>query len=259
MWELYDALIDAVPATARVRECVCGVNWFAVRSLGVGLAMAPGSGPAVLPQAGRYAGMYVRDLAVLLKSWNFHEATLGLAAINSALNHVASVEDAYGLSIDAVADTNYFEYVRQEFRGRKVALIGHFCDMERLKGMRSLTILERQPQAGDIPDPACEYVLKDQDLVCITSVTLINKTLPRLLQLSAGAKTVLIGPSTPLTPLLYDYGVDDLAGLVVEDEPAMLRIVQEGGQRRSFAPCTRMVTLPREGIAAGAVRAAARA
>jgi uncharacterized protein len=250
MWDIYDALIDAVPAGLRVQDCVCGLNWFAVRSQGVGLAMAPADGPASLPQAGHYAGMPVRELAGLVKSWNFYEAALGLAAINSALNGPATVERAHKRRLADVPRANCFHYLREAFRGRKVTVVGHFRDLEPLKEICTLNILERRPQPGDLPDPACEWVLKDQDYVVITAVTLINKTLPRLLQLAAGAHIVLTGPSTPLTPLLYGHGIDMLAGLVVHDEPTVLRVLMEGGQQQLFEAGSQMVMLKRPQTAA---------
>lgn len=245
MWDLYDALIEAVPPSAQVRECVCGLNWFAVRATGVGVAMSPGEGAPSLPHAGRYAGMALKDLAALSKSWNFHEAALGLAALNAAFNGPATVAAAFGQPLEKIESANCFHYLREDFRGKKVAVVGHFRDLEPLKDICDLTILERKPQAGDLPDPACEYVLPDQDIVVITAVTLINKTLPRLLQLAQGARIVLTGPTTPLTPILYDFGIEMLAGLVVENETDVLRTVQEGGQHQLFDSGARMVTLQR--------------
>jgi len=245
MWDIYDALIDAVPAGLRATDCVCGLNWFAVRCKGVGLAMAPGDGAVSLPQAGHYAGMELRALAGLVKSWNFAEAALGLAAINSALNGAETVEHAHNRRLAEIPRANCFHFLREQFRGRKVTVVGHFRDLEPLKDICTLNILERRPQPGDLPDPACEWVLKNQDFVVITAVTLINKTLPRLLALSAGARIVLTGPSTPLTPLLYEHGIDMLAGLVVQDEPAVLRAIMEGGQQQIFENGSRMVMLSR--------------
>lgn len=53
----------------------------------------------------------------------------------------------------------------------------------------------------------CEYI-PEQAYVFMTGVTLINKTMPRLLQLSCGAKVILIGPQRPpLPPILSTGGV----------------------------------------------------
>jgi uncharacterized protein (DUF4213/DUF364 family) len=213
----------------------------------VGLAMAPGDGS--LPDAGSYAGRSLKDVAALAKSWNFHEAALGLAAINAALNGPATVAQAFGTPIGAMESANCFTHLREDFRGKKVTVVGHFRDLEPLKDICTLTILERRPQAGDLPDPACEYILRDQDIVVITAVTLINKTLPRLLQLAKNARVVLTGPTAPLTPLLYEFGVDMLAGLVVEDDAQVVRAIKEGGQHQLFAAGSRMVTLSRSASA----------
>jgi hypothetical protein len=243
MWEIYDALIDAVPPESRVRDCLAGLHWFAVRSDGMGLAMTPREGAASLPRAGEIAGMRTRDLAAWVKSWNFHEAALGLAAINSALNSSVS---SVGFTSGQRPDEDVFTYLLDEFRGRKVAVVGHFRNLQRVEAVCDLSILERLPQPGDFPDPACEWILPERDFVVITATTLINKTLPRLLELSRNARVVLAGPSTPLTSRLFEFGIDMLGGLLVEDESRVWTVIQEGGQHQIFRGGSRTVKLSRE-------------
>jgi len=36
MWNLYDDLISAVPDNLGVADCLAGLNWFLVKSVGVG-------------------------------------------------------------------------------------------------------------------------------------------------------------------------------------------------------------------------------
>lgn len=249
MWEIYDTLIEAVPPESTVKACLAGVHWFAVRSEGTGLAMTPREGTAYLPRAGEIAGMRTRDLAASSKSWNFHEAALGLAAINSALNAGTSIERGPELCSGQQPDEDVFTYLLDEFRGKKVAVVGHFRNLERVKAVCDLSILERLPQPGDFPDPACEWILPEQDFVVITATTLINKTLPRLLELSRNARVVLAGPSTPLTPKLFDFGIDMLGGVVVEDEGRVWTVIQEGGQHQIFGNGSRMVKLARKSAA----------
>jgi hypothetical protein len=245
MWEIYDTLIEAVPPGSTVRAFLAGLHWFAVRSEGTGLAMTPREGDACLPRAGEVAGMRTRDLAASLKSWNLHEAALGLAAINSALNARTSLESMAGLCYEQQPNEDVFTCLLDEFRGKKVAVIGHFRNLERVQAVCDLSILERRPQAGDFPDPACEWILPEQDYVIITATTLINKTLPRLLELSRRARVVLAGPSTPLTPKLLEFGIEMLGGLVVEDEARVWTVIQEGGQHQIFDSGSRMVKLAR--------------
>jgi uncharacterized protein (DUF4213/DUF364 family) len=109
-----------------------------------------------------------------------------------------------------------------------VAVIGHFPHLEKTLGkVCDLAILEKRPLPGDYPDSACEFLLPFQDYVFATGVTLINKTLPRLLELSRRQGLILVGPSVPLAPLLFDWGVRDLQGMVVTD-PELCRGVITG-------------------------------
>jgi uncharacterized protein len=244
LWRIYDALIDALPDVP-VSACLCGLHWVAAKSQGVGLAMTP-SGAAELPQAGDYADLSVRELARMAKSWNLHEAALGMAAINSVYNGPAAVAQAFGRPPAEMPDANIFDFLIDAVRGKNVTVIGHFPNLDSWRKICNLTVLERAPQSGDTPDPACEWVLPEQDIVVSTAVTLINKTLPRILELSQGAKFVLAGPTTPLTPKLFEFGIDILAGLVIEDEEKAMTVIGQGGQHRLFATGGRMVTLCRE-------------
>jgi len=241
VWELYDELIAAVPEDAVVTQCMAGLSWFLVRSIGTGVAMCPRELDEPIHAAGSITGMKVRELAGWIKSWNFHEAALGLAAINSALNGPHTVADNCGAFLDETKTQDVFTCLLDELRGKRVAVVGHFYNLERLAGICELSILERKPQQGDLPDPACEYILQDQDVVIMTATTLINKTMPRLLELSRNARIVVAGPSTPLHPLMFGHGIDLLGGLIVEDEPSVWRAVAEGGQKALFTQGGRMV------------------
>jgi uncharacterized protein (DUF4213/DUF364 family) len=245
MWKIYDDLIAAVPESSTVSACMAGLHWFLVRSESVGLAMAPREYSGTPSRAGRIAGMKTRDLARWVKSRNPWEAAFGLAAINSALNAPWIVERSCNISLQRMPNEDVFTYLFEELRGKRVAVIGHFPNLERLAEICELSILERHPAAGDFPDPACEYILPAQDVVISTATTLMNKTLPRLLQLCHNARVVIAGPSTPLTPLLFNYGIDQLGGLVVEDQELLWEVVQEGGQRNIFDHGTRMVKVAR--------------
>lgn len=110
-----------------------------------------------VPHAGELAGIKTRELAGWIKSWNPYEAALGLAAINSALNAPDVVERSCGPLLDRTGKENVFAYLLEELRGKRVAVIGHFRDLECIGAVCDLTILERYPEPGDLPDMACEY------------------------------------------------------------------------------------------------------
>lgn len=246
-WRLYDELIAQVPSDALIRDCGVGLSWFYVESEGLGISMTPREETGGIRCAGDLIGRRTREVAEWIKSWNLYEAALGLAAINSELNAPTAVEQHCDISIEDV-----FTYLYDDLKGKNVAVVGHFCGLEKLTTHCNLSILERKPEQGDFPDPACEYILDKQDVVIITATTLINKTLPRLLELSRKAQVVLAGPSTPLTPVLGSYGVSLLGGLVVQDEPRVREVIRQGGRRAIFAAGTKMVKVPLAPAMAGA-------
>jgi hypothetical protein len=170
---------------------------------------------------------------------------MGLAAINSELNAPAVAKRNCSEQLEESENQDVFSYLLDELRGKKVAVIGHFYNIERLNEVCELSVLERRPEAGDLPDPACEYILEEQDVVVMTATTLINKTMPRLLSLSAGARIVVAGPSTPLHPLMFGHGIDLLGGLLVEDESSVWRAVGEGGRKELFTQGGHMVKVSR--------------
>lgn len=254
MWQIYDDLIAGVPQDLRVGECLIGMHWTLIRSRATGMALTPfdtnraygKQGGSVISGIGdRIAGMPVRKLAEYVKSWNPFEATLGLAAINSAFNSPEQVAKLSGQPLSDQPQVSAFIHYADQVRGKKVAVIGHFPDLDVLSRLCQLTILERNPGEGDLPDPACEYVLPAQDYVFITATSLINKTLPRLLELSRNAATFLVGPSTPFAPLLFNYGIHTLAGTVVRDPDSVRQAAQEGAARSVFDHGAHMVKVSR--------------
>lgn len=229
MWALYDELLAEIPPDLRVTDCLAGQHWTLVRSKTTGIAMTPQEGSLRVQGAGHLRGFKVRELAEYIKSWNYNEATIGLAALNSALNTPEQAHTLTGSPVPDQEQASAFAVYREQVRGRKVAVIGHFPDLGVLADVCTLSILERRPQEGDFPDPACEYILPGQDYVFITATTLVNKTLPRLLELARPGRVILVGPSTPLTSRLFHYGINVLAGTVVTEPGRAWQFVEEGG------------------------------
>jgi len=246
-WELYDQLIAGIPEDLMVERCQVGLHWILTESAGTGMAMTPTEG---MPRhaIGRIAGKTVREVAAFSKSWNFLEAAIGISAMNSWYNAPSTLAQNWASGHDALSDVNLFEEWEGRLAGKRVAVIGHFPGLEALAKTSILSILERKPLAGDFPDPACEYLLPSQDCVIATGTTLMNKTLPRLLTLSAGAEFALTGPTTPLSPILFDHGVTQLAGSVVADAETVWDHVAEGGDRSVFRHGTRMLRLSRANL-----------
>ncbi|MDR3209656.1 MAG: hypothetical protein LBT36_03415, partial [Oscillospiraceae bacterium] len=54
--------------------------------------------------------------------------------------------------------------------------------------------------------------------------TFVEKSLPRYLSLAKDARVILVGPATPIAPVLYEFGASGLAGFIVKDAAAAERI-----------------------------------
>ncbi len=248
MWKIYDDLIELIPEDLSVIDCMVGLHWTLIRSAqGIGAAMTLKGGKAEKDLA-NIIGMPLKELAAYVKSWNMLQASLGQAAINSVLNTPGKIMTITGQAITKAAESdeaNAFAQFLPEIAGKRVAVIGHFPNIESLSLTCQLSILEREPQSGDYPDPASEYILPLQDYVFITGTAFINKTMPRLLELSRNAKIILVGPSVPIAPILFNYGVAAMAGMVIINEKICWQAIREGGKTKAFKQGGQMVCIRR--------------
>lgn len=225
MWELFDCLIDGIPAEWKVEEVARGVSFAYVRSNnGLGIAEHR-IYDFRSPKLQKYpVGMPLKELAQCVKSWNFYEASMGLAAINAYYNNI-DVARGNGVPIQDslhVEDRIYDPFImgQHEVRSKKVSVIGHFPYIQTLlEPICEMNIISGEiPQEGDFPVSAADYLLPESDMVFIGSSSLIEKTLPRYLKLAENAeKITIVGPSTTLAPALFAFGVADLSGFVVKD------------------------------------------
>lgn len=216
-WALYDDLIAPISPDITVKNFQAGPIWTWLEAsdgtIGLAMTIDVRTRPSIYEHS--LLGRPLHEAGQLIRSWNLVDAGVGVAAINAWYNH-SDRSEACGdrLSTNGGAFDTYIDMVR----GKKVATIGHFPFIEqRLGKVSELSIIERNPRKGDFTDSAAEYLLPEQDVVFITGSAMVNKTLPRLLQLSRHAHVVLTGPSTPLAPAIYDYGVDGLSGMVITD------------------------------------------
>ncbi len=240
-WKMYDELIAGIPEGIRIRDVVVGIHWTTVLTDNdlAGMAGTVKAGFKTGIEDGLYTGMDLKEAAERARSWNFLEASVGMAAINTWYNSVDKMR-ALGLYEEGKSHAgqgdSVFSHPEESMKGKKVAVVGHFPYIERkIGGICDLTILERDPREGhDIPDPACEYILGDQDYVYITGMTFTNKTLPRLLELTKNAQTVMVGPSVPVTPILFDYGIDHISGFYVTEPEVNRQIIAQSGRFQTF-------------------------
>ena len=217
-FEIYDVLTDGIKTDAVVTAAFAGRCWTAVETAhGFGMAMttAVDTAPRLLTE--EYTGMPLKELARAAGSWNLTEAGFGMAAINAYYNTPQRLQE-----LDAYEPFEKYCTDGVELSGKTVGIIGHLNMPESVRQQaKEIFILERSPRPGDYPDSACDWILPRCDVVIMTASTLVNKTLPHLLELSKDAYTIVAGPSCPMCPALLELGIDRLSGLVITDAPGM--------------------------------------
>lgn len=242
MWDLYDALIDGIPEDLVVADLINGNSFSYVRSeKGAGMAGFKNLTTRMPMFTKNLLGEPLRQVAAAIKSWNLPEASIGLAAINAYYNSPETARKNGVIFSDArwVDDRIYNPFImsQNEIKGKKVTVIGHFPYLENLfEPVCDLSILSWYPEEGDYPLSAYEYLLPGSDFVYITCGSLSDKTLPRMLELSKGAQWVtIVGPATPLAPVLFDYGVNELSGLIIKDNELARRIISGAEKQKIYA------------------------
>lgn len=224
---ILDELLDSLDHDAPVRSIWVGVHWTCVCSRYGGLASTlTGDSPhghETVREVGHLHEKSARQLAEYARSENPLEVSVGFAALNSLLE----VDERRSVEINAA------EVLVEHGRGKNVALIGHFPFIPKLReAVGNLWVIEQRPAEGEYPASAAADLLPQAGVVAITGTALMNHTLDGLLALCRPESTVMIlGPSTPLSPVLFKHGVTYLSGARVIDEAAALRTI---GQAASF-------------------------
>lgn len=230
-----DVLLASLQGDAPVQQVHVGAFWTAVAlatdpsRCGLASTLRPTthSGSPPVPRAGQLLKRSGRELAELLRSSSSLEASIGMAALNALLD----VDEGN------CNEVNAREVILERGAGRNVAIVGHFPFVERVRrAAAECWVLELHPRPGDLPAKRAAEVLPQADVVALTGTSLINHTFDDLIGLCRpGAFVILLGGSAPLTPVLFDCGVDAVSGTRVVDVPAALQTVGQGATFRQIA------------------------
>lgn len=218
-----------------VRRIVCGSRWVMVEGEhGAGLAYLPRSPKELLPRLPAFTRQSLRQLAFLNQSWDPVEMAVGMAAINAHYNR-----------FDLAAETGNGVRAFRQTAGR-VVVVGAFPGLDGI--LPQAAVIEADPRPGEFPIVAMDSLLPGCAAAVVNSSSLINRSLPRILRLAQDSRVALIGPSTPLTPRLHDYGIEVLGGLVVGDPDGLAAALRAGAAPREFGNFGHYVHFRREDL-----------
>jgi uncharacterized protein (DUF4213/DUF364 family) len=229
--KVLDDLILALNTEARVRDIRLGLFHTAVWARHCGLAAtlprdALRQEPPSVKEPGRLLEKGMEELVRMAYSESLLEAAIGMAAINSLLE----------VNEEQCLELNASQLIAEKGEGKKVAIVGHFPFTARLREMVSeLWVIEKNRREGDLPEAEAENLIPQADVVGITGTAFTNHTIEGLLKLCRPqAFVVILGDTAPLSPVLFDHGIDAIAGTRVTDPELALRCVSQGATYRQI-------------------------
>ena len=220
-----------------IRRAVAGESLLALQAARVGLASRPCAAPQTDRDSVRLPGpgTSAREVAERLRDpaiTDTDQISLAIAAVNALLPPPRQTSVSFGQEVMAARGA-----------GKNVAVVGHFPFVDAVRSaFANFWVLEKRPQPGDHHASMAATLLPQADVVAITATTLLNGSLAGLLDLCPkGSLVILLGPTTPFAPSLFDYGITVLAGCDCEDATAALDGVHHGRLFRDL-PQAKQVT-----------------
>ncbi len=238
--KILDHLIATLDFDAPVREIRQGMFDTAVLTRDCGIAAtlphdALRQAPPLVGSPGGLTLKSAQQLTQMAYSDRILEAAIGMAAINSLLK----------IDMGRCQELNATELIAERAEDKRVAIVGHFPFVPKIKKRAaSLVVIEKNPQPGDEGEHRAADLIPDADVVAITGAALTHHTLEDLLELcDPAAFVLLLGPTAPLSPLLFDFGVDAISGTRVVDPEIALQCISQGANYRQIKGVKRLTIL----------------
>jgi uncharacterized protein (DUF4213/DUF364 family) len=239
--KILDDLISVLNVEASVKDIRQGVFHTGVLTRNCGLAStlprdALRQKPPLVKDPGALIEKSAFELAQMAYSDSILEAAIGMATINSLLD----------IDEESCRELNARELIAEKGQGRRVAIVGHFPFIPKLREItKELWVIEKNPREGDFSEGEADNLIPQADVVGITGTAFTNHTLHHLLELCGPkAYVVVLGDTAPLSPILFEYGLDAISGTKVINTKLALRCVSEGANFRQIRG-TRRLTMMR--------------
>ena len=238
--KILDDLILALNFETGVRDIRQGVFHTGVLTRNCGLAAslprdALRQEPPMVKEPGFLLDKSPKELAQLAYSQSILEAAIGMATINSLVE----------IDENSCVELNAAELIIEKGKDKRVAVVGHFPFISRAgKYSKELWIIEKNPKEGDFTEADADHLIPRADVVAITGTALTNHTIEHLLELcDSRAYIIVLGDTVPLSPILFDFGLNAISGTRVTDAEIALRCVSEGANFRQIRGVRRLTMM----------------
>jgi len=198
-------LVEKYHSNHKLKEIIAGKHNILVESEKGGMA----STLSAPEPTEKYKLFEINELINLVFSNSLFETAIGIASLNS----IIPVDNA------KIKQINAKNLLIEKGRGKNAAVIGHFPFVDKIgKNFNQFHVFEKNPINSDYHSDKIPELLPDADVVAITGSTFINKTFLDVMKyVNHKAFVIVLGPSTPISEILFDYGVNAVCGSLVSD------------------------------------------
>jgi len=197
---------------AKVEEVVVGVHSVLVKTkdaCGIASTIKYCGHNINVHKAGHLEDLNLKELAGYALSNNLLEASIGMAAINCGLSQ----------TVNKYRVVNAKKIIAEKGKNKVLGIIGHFPFLDDKKDLyKACYIFEKFPHEGDLKESDIPEFLPRVDVAAITGTSITNHTFDGIREnLPKKSFNIILGPTTPLSPILFDYGMDMVSGTLVRD------------------------------------------
>ena len=229
--KILNDLISTIKFDVSVKDIRQGVFHTGVLTRNCGLAAslpkdALRQKPPMVQEPGLLLSKSTEDLVKMAYSERLLEAAIGMATLNSLLE----------FDLNVCVERNAAELILEKGEGKKVAIVGHFPFIPKIrKHCDELWVIEKNKEKGDHDEMEADDLIPQANVVAMTGTALTNHTMDHLLDLcDPEAYVILLGDTVPLSPVLFDYGIDALCGTQVVDVDTALLCISQGANFRQI-------------------------
>lgn len=223
--ELVEQMLSTmIRPDVRVEDVAIGPNFTGVTAGGrMGLAAFLGARPREneTDLARNLVGKSLEEAAALVRCPSPYAISLGVAAMNAA-----NALDPETLTPD---DFPADRLIIDLGKDKTVGLVGDFPFVPTLKeAVGTLHLFELKPLPGGLDKQQWEEILPQLDVLALTATTLLTRKMAWYLSRAVNAKIIILGPTTPVSPVLFEFGANYLCGSVVTDNARVAASIREG-------------------------------
>lgn len=254
MWDIYDSLIDTVDDSVKLKDFAVGTYWTAVLTEDGFLGLAP----TIYERYQRFGfsvelkpGMLISDLVAGLKSWNYAEAALAMAALNAFHNRPDRIPpNAESYPGGRRSRGVFLKFCESNTKGKHTLFSEPMYERDELHNAPGIIDILRRNQDRTYRDyiyTAYRELIPGCDQVVVSGKSFVDKIAGPVLKYAkeCDKKTMLWGMDIPLCSALFDHHISHITGFIADDAEQCLQLVKRAATRDDILRFGHFVSIER--------------